>query len=154
MLLHKRGTGEFFYLLCLKKEINVLKGSCLCGNIQYQYDGTLDEISICHCEQCRKAQGSAFAAVSPVQSSAFFILRGREYLNEYRSSPNKVRAFCRECGSAIYSARDDQPELKRLRLGTLQTPVNVANKYHIFVCSKASWFDITDGLPQFDRFKD
>lgn len=132
----------------------MLKGGCLCGCIEYQYDGTLDEISICHCEQCRKAQGSAFAAVSPVQSSAFIIVRGHEHLKEYRSSANKVRAFCRECGSAIYSARDDLPEVKRLRLGTLDTPVNVANKYHIFAGSKAAWFDITDGLPQFERFKD
>lgn len=136
------------------KEGNVLKGSCLCGNIQYQYDGSIDEISICHCEQCRKAQGSAFVAVSPIQSSAFFILRGQEYLKEYRSSLGKVRAFCRECGSAIYSARDDQPDVKRLRLGTLETPVEVKNKYHIFVGSKASWFDIKDDLPQFQGFKD
>lgn len=132
----------------------MLKGNCLCGNIQYQYDGVLDEISLCHCEQCRKAQGSAFAAVSPIQSSAFSILKGSGSLKEFRSSPNKVRAFCRECGSAIYSTRDDQPSIKRLRLGTLETPVNVANKYHIFVASKAPWFDINDGLPQFERFKD
>ncbi len=132
----------------------MLKGSCLCGNVQYQYNGTLDEISICHCEQCRKAQGSAFVPVSPVQSRLFVILKGQDYLKEYRSSPNKVRAFCRECGSPIYSARDDLPEMKRLRLGTLETPVDVQNKYHIFTASKASWFDIADGLPQFSASKE
>ena len=131
----------------------MLKGSCLCGNIQYQYNGELDEISMCHCEQCRKAQGTAFAAVSPIQSDLFSVLKGQEYLKEYRSSLNKVRAFCSECGSPLYSARDDQPSVKRLRLGTLETPVDVKNKYHIFVKSKAPWFDITDGLPQFERFK-
>jgi hypothetical protein len=136
------------------KEKNVLKGSCLCGNVQYQYNGTLDEISICHCEQCRKAQGSAFVPVSPIHSSAFSILQGKEYLKEYRSSPNRIRAFCGECGSPLYSARDDQPDVKRLRLGILETPIEVENKYHIFVRSKASWFDITDGLPQFDGFKE
>lgn len=132
----------------------MLKGSCLCGNVQYQYDGTLDEISICHCEQCRKAQGSAFVAVSPIKSASFSILKGEEYLKEYRSSPNKVRVFCRECGSPLYSARDDLPEVKRLRLGTLETPVEVKNRYHTFTGSKASWFDIADGLPQFRGFKE
>jgi hypothetical protein len=133
--------------------MKMLKGSCLCGKIQYQYSGDLNEISMCHCEQCRKAQGSAFVAVAPIQSSLFFILTGQEYIKEYRSSPGKVRAFCQECGSPLYSARDDQPDVKRLRLGTLDTSVTVEHRYHIFVKSKAPWFDIKDGLPQFQEFK-
>lgn len=132
----------------------MLKGSCLCGNVQYQYGGELEEISICHCEQCRKAQGSAFVAVSPVQSSLFSILKGAEYLKEYRSSPGKVRVFCRECGSPLYSARDDRPDVKRLRLGTLETPATAEHRYHSFVKSKAPWFDINDGLPQYQGFKE
>jgi hypothetical protein len=44
----------------------MLTGSCLCGSIQYQYDGEINEIALCHCGQCRKAQGSAFAANSPL----------------------------------------------------------------------------------------
>ncbi|MDP2822502.1 MAG: hypothetical protein Q8O52_07460 [Sulfuritalea sp.] len=46
----------------------MIEGSCLCGGIRYQYDGEIEEISICHCSQCRKAQGSAFAAASPVET--------------------------------------------------------------------------------------
>jgi hypothetical protein len=127
----------------------MIEGSCLCGGIRYQYDGEIEEISICHCSQCRKAQGSAFAAVSPVTAARFKVLAGVELLKEFRSSPDKARVFCANCGSPIYSAKDDAPELRRLRLGTVDTPFTCANAFHIFTASKASWWDCDDGLPSF-----
>lgn len=124
------------------------KGSCLCGRIEYRYDGEIEEISMCHCSQCQKAQGSAFVAVAPVQAESFQIVRGQEYLKEFRASPHKARVFCRECGSPLYSARDDLPQIKRLRLGTLETPVQANKRHHAFVAEKASWYEITDDFPQ------
>ena len=58
----------------------MIEGGCLCGGVRYQYDGKIGEISICHCAQCRKAQGSAFAAVSPVATARLRILAGAELL--------------------------------------------------------------------------
>src|SRR5690606_5393524 len=130
------------------QEREMHKGSCRCGRIEYRYDGESDEISMCHCSQCQKGQGSAFVAVAPVQAAKFHILRGEEYLKEFRASPNKARVFCAECGSPLYSAKDDLPEIKRLRLGTLETPVQASKQYHAFVAQKASWYQITDGCPQ------
>ncbi|MCX7166989.1 MAG: GFA family protein [Rhodocyclales bacterium] len=127
----------------------MIEGSCLCGGIRYRYDGEIDEISICHCSQCRKAQGSAFAVVSPIASAKFTLLSGAELLKEFRATPGKARVFCANCGSPIYSAKDDLPEIKRLRLGTLDTPIVCRNVYHIFVGSKASWLDCDDAYPRF-----
>lgn len=126
----------------------MIEGSCLCGGIRYQYDGEIDEISICHCSRCRKAQGSAFAAVSPIESARFHLLAGAELLREYRSSPGKVRVFCAYCGSPIYSAKDALPGIKRLRLGTVDTPLACADIFHIYVDSKASWFEFDDRHPR------
>jgi hypothetical protein len=131
-----------------QRGIIVIKGSCLCGGIRYEYDGEIQEISMCHCSQCRKAQGSAFVAVSPIAASGFRIVSGTELLKEFRSAPHKARVFCSHCGSPIYSARDDLPEVRRLRLGTVETPVQCRNAYHIHTASKASWHEITDQLPQ------
>ena len=86
--------------------------------------------------------------VAPVQAAKFHILRGEEYLKEFRASPNKARVFCAECGSPLYSAKDDLPGIKRLRLGTLETPVQAKRQYHAFVAEKASWYEIRDGFAQ------
>ena len=132
----------------------MIKGSCLCNKIQYEYDGEISEISICHCSQCRKAQGAAFITVCPIESDKFKIVAGAELLKEFRSDPIKARVFCSNCGSPMFSTRDDLPHIKRLRLGTVSTEFACKNIYHIFTKSKASWFEITDAFPQYDEFKE
>lgn len=132
----------------------MIAGGCLCNGVRYEYDGAIEEISICHCSMCRKAQGSAYVAVSPIDTARFRILRGQELLREFRSAPNKVRVFCSHCGSPIYSARDDLPDVRRLRLGTVETPFVCANAYHIWVSSKATWEPLGDDLPQFNEFRE
>lgn len=131
----------------------MLKGRCLCGGVRYDYDGEINEISLCHCSQCRQVTGSAFIAVSPVESDKFKITAGEELLREYRTIPIKARVFCGQCGSPLYSARDDMLQVKRLRTGTIKTPFACDNVYHIFVNSKAAWYEITDGHPQYAEFK-
>ena len=126
----------------------MIEGGCLCNGIRYEYDGEIHEISLCHCSQCRKAQGSAYVAVCPIDAAKFRITKGTELLKEYRAVPHKARVFCSNCGSPIYSARDDLPGVKRLRLGTIETSFRSSNAYHIYVGSKADWETIADDLPQ------
>jgi hypothetical protein len=64
----------------------MLKGSCLCGQVRYEYDGDITEVSMCHCSQCRKAQGTAYVAVSPVESSKLRLVAGADLLREYRTA--------------------------------------------------------------------
>ncbi|MES2886078.1 MAG: GFA family protein [Pseudomonadota bacterium] len=129
----------------------MIVGGCLCGGIRYQYQGVIEEISMCHCSMCRKAQGSAYVAVSPINAALFAITKGAELLKEYRAVPHKARVFCSHCGSPLYSARDDLPNVKRLRLGTVETPFECKNGYHIYVGSKAGWEILADDLPQHEE---
>ena len=128
----------------------MLKGSCQCRAIEYEIDGRLGQIPCCHCSQCRKAQGSGNAVNAPVAANEFELKLGSEMLTEYESSPGKVRAFCSVCGSPIYSRLASKPEVLRIRLGTLDTPVHEGPSVHIFANSKAAWETICDGLPQYE----
>lgn len=127
----------------------MLTGSCLCGGIQYQYDGEIEEIALCHCGQCRKAQGSAFASNAPLLSAKLTFTQGQDLLKSYYSSPLKKRVFCSNCGSPLYSQRTDRTDILRLRLGTLDTPITARPSYHIYCDSKAEWWEIHDDLPKF-----
>jgi hypothetical protein len=126
----------------------MIRGSCLCGAIRYEIRGDLGPIVLCHCVQCRKAQGSAFAANAAVSTADFTIVAGGEALAAYESSPGKKRHFCRHCGSPIMSARDSAPGFVRVRIGTLDDPGEARPTAHIFVASKAGWDEIRDSLPQ------
>jgi hypothetical protein len=126
----------------------MLEGGCLCGGVRFTIDGKLGPAGFCHCSQCRRASGSAFAANAPVRTRYFALRSGAEWVREYESSPGKYRAFCGRCGSPLYSRRDAEPELRRVRLGTLDGDPERRPLAHFWVGSKAPWFEITDSLPQ------
>jgi hypothetical protein len=133
----------------IRKELWMITGSCLCGTIRYEIRGELGPIVLCHCTQCRKAQGSAFASNTAVKATDFVIVAGAEALAAYESSPGKKRHFCRRCGSPIISTRDAVPGVVRVRIGTLDSPVETPPSAHIFVEFKAAWDEIRDGRPQY-----
>jgi hypothetical protein len=122
--------------------------SCLCGGIAYEINGDLAPIQICHCSQCRKAQGTPFVTNIPVSTSAFRLLKGQELLNSFESSPGKRRYFCKVCGSPIYSARADTPEVMRIRAGSLEGDLQTRPAVHIYYESRTNWFDVNDDLPK------
>ncbi len=130
----------------------MIEGSCQCGKVRYTYEGEIKEIAMCHCSQCRKAQGGAFATNSPLENNKLSFT-GSEYIKEYLSSGDKVRAFCNHCGSPLYSAKKSLPNVKRVRLGTVDTDFLCENQYHIFADSKAGWHEITDTSKQFKKNK-
>ena len=128
----------------------MLEGGCLCGGVRFRIDGKLGPAGFCHCKQCQRASGSAFAANAPARTRYLQLVSGSELVTEYESSPGKFRAFCRRCGSPLYSRRDSEPELRRIRLGTLDGDPGRRPLAHVFVGSKAPWFAIHDALPQFE----
>ena len=130
-----------------------LTGSCHCGAVQYEIHGELGPIVCCHCSQCRKSQGTAFATNSPIKSADFHCVSGEEALTKYPTSPEKIRAFCKNCGSPIYSQLIDKPETMRLRIGTLDTKIDAKPSAHIYVGSKAEWYEINDDLPRYEELE-
>lgn len=130
----------------------MIKGSCLCGKVRYTYDGVIEEIALCHCSQCRRVQGGAFATNSPIDSTKL-TFEGSEHIQQLPVTDDKVRAFCKSCGSPVYSARTSLPNIKRIRVGTIETDFTCENQYHIYVDSKASWHTITDSYQQFKEEK-
>jgi len=124
-------------------------GSCLCGGIQYEVRGPLGDIIQCHCRRCRKATGTAFAINSPIAKADFYLLQGQHLLKSFTTTTGVSRNFCSECGSPIYSVKADLPDVYRLRIGSLDTPIEQKPTCHFYVGSKAEWEDIHDTLAQY-----
>jgi len=124
-------------------------GSCLCGGVKFRICSELAPIQVCHCGQCRKAQGGPFATNIPVLASALEFTAGEQLLKAYESSPGKSRFFCSVCGSPIYSARDALPDVVRVRAGLVNEPLPVRPESHAYVRSKCNWWPIQDELPQY-----
>ncbi len=126
----------------------MLSGSCLCQGVRYEIDGALDAITNCHCSLCRKMSGSAFSSGASVPASSFRIVSGQELLKQWESSPGYFRQFCSRCGSPLFKIKTKDPNVIRLRVGSLDGDPGVKISKHNHVKSKAPWVEINDGLPQ------
>ena len=134
-----------------------VKGSCLCGGIRYEVNGKFGTVVNCHCSKCRKATGAAFRTRASIPVDAFRWLAGEDLISKFQSSPGETRTFCRICGATLATFFAEGSTEIGLPLGTLDDDPEVSPSAHVFVGSKAAWFEITDQLPQFpegngDRF--
>lgn len=130
----------------------MIRGGCLCGGVRYEVHGTISTASNCHCSRCRKAHGAAFATYAPVKMNDFVMVAGSGDIAAYESSPGVTRTFCKRCGSTLQFLSAKWPMSFGLALGTLDDDPGVRPSRHIFVGSKAPWFEITDRLPQHNDY--
>lgn len=129
-----------------------LHASCLCQGVAIEIDGPVKNILFCHCIMCRKAHGSAFRARGRVKTKDLRWVRGEELVRYYESSPGQRRGFCSNCGSSLFTKFTDAPHVLGLALGILDDDPGSRPTCHVFVGSKAPWYDITDSLPQHQSF--
>ncbi len=127
-----------------------MRGSCLCGDVAWEGSGTGDMVHHCHCSMCRKTSGAAFGTFGGFPAADFRFTRGEAGIRRYPSSPGGVRAFCGRCGSAV----PGQPfeDLIFVPFGNLEGDPGGRPMAHIFVTSKAPWYEIADDLPRFDAY--
>jgi len=127
----------------------MIRGSCLCGTVRYEIDGPFSYASHCHCSQCRKGHGAAFATYGVLPRASLRYTAGRDSIASYQASPAATRTFCRHCGSNLEWRGSATPERTGLALGTLDDDPRIRPARHIYVGSRAPWYAPADGLPQF-----
>jgi hypothetical protein len=125
----------------------VLVGGCWCGAVRYRVADEFLYASICHCSRCRAATGSAFKPFAGIERAKLDVTAGRDTLLVVGDDDlNDTR--CMSCGSLLFSVVRDG-EYVHVALGSLADAPSLRPTKHIFVGSKAAWFEITDDLPQF-----
>jgi hypothetical protein len=123
------------------------RGSCLCGAVQFE-SGPFDSMVHCHCSMCRKHHGAMFATFLSAPPDRLRWLSGEEYVVTYKSSEHGLRPFCHVCGSVVPVVL---PSLATafIPAGNLLDDPGIRPELHMFASSCASWFPISDSLPQY-----
>ena len=125
----------------------MFKGSCLCGNVEFEVSGALKGATSCHCSQCRKNSGHQWASAT-VEDSTFELTRS-DGLKWYHASDFAKRGFCGTCGSFLFWKHLEENEIS-VSMAAFDTPTGLKMTRHIFVADKGDYYDITDDVPQFD----
>ncbi len=87
----------------------VLEGSCHCGRVRYRAVAPFGEMTNCHCTDCRKSHGAAFATYIEVPRERFSYVQGEGELHSFQAESGLQRYFCRNCGSIIWNGSSNPP---------------------------------------------
>ena len=116
-------------------------GGCLCGAVRYSITVPIKELRACHCLDCQRSSGAHGAVVAFVRRENFSITQGapKRYAKKADSGRTLVRYFCGDCGSPLYSHRENLPEVIGVRAGTLDDPSGLRITAHIWTNSAQPW---------------
>jgi hypothetical protein len=123
----------------------------LCGSVHYAVHGDFEYALNCHCSKCRRATGSAFKSLAGVPRAQLTVTKGGETLLVHGDAEGAHDVHCGTCGSLLFSVVREGA-FAHLAMGTLVTDPGIAPSMHIFVGSKAPWYEISDDLPQHATF--
>jgi hypothetical protein len=126
-----------------------VRGSCLCGGVAWRLVGDPILCRNCHCGRCRRGRSAAHASNLGVRLEDFRWTRGEELVASYEVPEARffTQAFCSVCGGKV-PRLDPGRGIAVVPLGSLDDDPGVRPTEHIFVASKAPWFEIADALPQ------
>lgn len=127
-----------------------LSGQCACGQIQFIVQNEFEYAYYCHCSRCRARTGSVFAAIGGIPIEKLEVIAGHDHLLLEGECSDGYGARCGCCQSFLFSAVRGRQYL-HVSLGVVAGTPGRLPDHHVYVGSKAPWYRITDGLPQFEE---
>lgn len=126
-------------------------GQCMCSAVKFTASEA-GNFGVCHCEQCRRWQGSALFAVTVADNA--MQIEGAENITSFRSSEWASRAFCSKCGSGLWYRYDkgtDGTGNYEVALGLFDDPSGLPLQREIFIDQKPDNYALSGDHPRLTR---
>ena len=129
-----------------------VRGSCLCGAIEFEVVEPFKVVHNCHCSRCRRARAAAHTTNGFTSMEGVRFTKGEEHIKTYKVPDAKhfTHAFCDTCGSGMPRI-DPGRQIAVTPLGALDDDPGAKAVDNIFVSHKAGWYEITDDLPAYEE---
>ena len=131
-------------------ENSKISGSCLCGEVSYQFVGPVNVFQYCHCSRCQKFTSSAHASNIIIDPAQFRWLSGENSLGRFELPDAKhfATSFCKKCGSSLPWLTQGGKAVV-VPAGTLDDDPKVRPIHNIFFADKAPWYKEVHDLKKY-----
>ncbi len=116
--------------------------SCRCGGVSATATGTPTRISICHCLDCQKRAGSAFAAQVRFRD---VMVKGTTHVWRTTGDSGRWAEFqrCATCGDQIAFRIEYFPDMTAIPLGAFEDPRAFTPEISVWESRQHAWLDVT-----------
>jgi hypothetical protein len=121
-----------------------LTGGCGCGAVRFELSAPLVSAVYCHCTRCQRRTGSGSAASGRAPRGAYRIVAGEEHVKVWAPEGGFEKAFCGECGSALFARDPADREVVAPRLGSFDGDPGIRPDARQFTAYAAPWEPIPD----------
>jgi len=129
----------------------IVKGSCHCGKVNFELKGIPKLTVNCHCDDCKKRNGSAFSTYLGVAEKDLLITSGENYIKKYKVEGSGEKYFCSECGSPIYNKNYRIPGLYVVLYGAVSQPDKFTPSFNVFCSTKLEWVNDIKNITSFQE---
>jgi hypothetical protein len=122
-------------------------GRCICGAVAFVVEGELRDVVLCHCTECRRWAGHAWAATEArFDELRFTEERGLRWIDSPDSVWDARRGFCAECGSSLFWQVPDSDDVS-LAAGCLDGPTGLETTEQVWVDSAGDYYELDERIP-------
>jgi hypothetical protein len=128
--------------------VTVRTASCRCGQLKASVTGEPVRVSACHCLNCKKRSGSAFAVQARWPTAQVKIEGQSKTFVQVADSGNRATFhFCPDCGSDVYYEIDGKFDSKfdglvAIPLGAFDDPYFVTPSFSVWEHRKCDWVEL------------
>lgn len=132
------------------------EGGCSCGAVRYRLTSRPMFTNCCHCLDCQKQTGGAFAINAMIETSRIEMLAGEPVVIDMPSPSGRGHEIhrCPQCEVALWSNYGRRTWMRFVRVATLDDPHAIEPDAHIFTRSKVPWVRLPEGTPAFEIYYD
>ena len=136
-------------------DATALEGRCTCGEVRYRLNASPIIVHACHCSECQRLSGGAFAINALVETDRIELLGGAPVPVPVKGTSGKLQTIvrCPNCQVAMWSHYPGAgPGIAFVRAGTLNEPARLEPDIHIYTSTKLPWLDLPAGAKAVDEF--
>jgi hypothetical protein len=120
--------------------MNERVASCRCGRLRAICTGEPVRVSVCHCLECQKRTGSAFAAQARwPEAQVRLVGEMKTWVRVADSGHRATYRFCPECGSTVAYVIEGWPGVTAVPVGAFADPGLPPPRFSVYEHRKHPW---------------
>jgi hypothetical protein len=133
-------------------EPSIRRATCACGQLAIECVGEPVRVSVCHCLDCQRRSGSAFATQARFPNDRVTISgQSKQWTRVGDEGGKGIMDFCPDCGSTLFYRVEFDPDVVAVAVGGFGDPNFPTPIYSVYETRKHRWLEIVgDGIEHYE----